>query len=622
MKYNLKELLSLFSKGQLNKAKDACLKILKEEPSNFDILHLLGMINFKKNNYEECIKIFDKAIKIKPNYAQIFYNRGNVFLELKKYDDALKNYDEAIKIKPDYAEVYFNRGNTFKELNRLKEAIDSYNQAIKIMPNYIEAYNNLGNLFNEAKRTEEAIKCYKKIIKINSKFDFLLGTLIHTKTILADWEFITNDLKELKYQIINNHKSSPPFPVLSFYKSPELQKIVSEIWIKEKFSIKKYLKPIVKKKPNKKIRIGYYSADFYDHVMSYLLINLFELHDKSKFEIIGFSFGPEKKDEMRDSISATFNEFHDVRLKSDAEIVTLSRDLNIDIAIDLMGLTKYNRFGIFVERCAPIQINFLGYSSTIGSNCIDYIIGDETLIPKKFRNKYSEKVVYLPDSFMINDSTKKISDKNFTREELGLPKDGFVFCCFNNHYKITPDIFDIWMRILENIKDSVLWLSKGNQISQINLKKEADKRNISPDRIVFSERLSSLSDHLSRHKVADLFLDTLPYNAHSTCSDALWSGLPVLTCAGDSFAARVAASMLNAINLPELITNSKKEYEEKAINFANNPQYIKKIKKKLAENRLKAPLFNTDLYAKNIENIFHKIHLRHLNKLQPEHIEI
>ena len=621
MKYNLKELLSLFSKGQLNKAKDACLKILKEEPSNFDILHLLGMINFKKNNYEECIKIFDKAIKIKPNYAQIFYNRGNVFLELKKYDDALKNYDEAIKIKPDYAEVYFNRGNTFKELNRLKEAIDSYNQAIKIMPNYIEAYNNLGNLFNEAKRTEEAIKCYKKIIKINSKFDFLLGTLIHTKTILADWEFITNDLKELKYQIINNHKSSPPFPVLSFYKSPELQKIVSEIWIKEKFSIKKYLKPIVKKKSNKKIRIGYYSADFYDHVMSYLLINLFELHDKSKFEIIGFSLGPEKKDEMRDSISATFNEFHDVRLKSDAEIVTLSRDLNIDIAIDLMCFTQHNRFKIFLERCAPIQINFLGYPGTSGSDCMDYILADKTLIPKKFEKYYSEKIIFMPDTYKLDHPHRKVSDKNFTREELGLPKDGFVFCCFNQNYKITPDIFDIWMKILKHTKNSVLWLFENSKISSINLKKEAKTRNIDPSRIIFASRITQI-EHIGRYKLADLFIDTLPYNAHTTACDGLWVGLPFLTLAGDSFASRVGASMLNAIDLPELITYTEKEYEKKAIELANNPNMLKKIREKLEKNKLSKPLFNAKLFTKNIESAYTKIYQNYIKKLPVKNIEI
>ena len=311
----------------------------------------------------------------------------------------------------------------------------------------------------------------------------------------------------------------------------------------------------------------------------------------------GFYFGPDKKDEMFKRSLKAFHHFYDVNSKTDKEIAQLSRDLNIDIAIDLMGFTEKNRFGIFVEKCAPIQVNYLGYPGTSGSECINYIIADKTLIPKENQKDYSEKIVYLPDTYQANDPTKKISDKIFTKEELSLPKKSFVFCCFNKNQKITPNVFDSWMRILKKVNNSVLWLLDENEIFSNALKKEAEKRNVSSERIIFAKRLI-LQEHLARHKVANLFLDTFPYGAHTTCSDALWAGLPVLTRIGQSFASRVSASLLNAIDLPELIANTEKEYENLAIELAINPNKLKKIKDKLKKNRLTKPLFDVKLYTK------------------------
>ena len=690
MEFNLKNALTLFHEGQINKAKDICLKILKKEPNNIDILNLLGAVAFQNKNYSEAVHTFNKIIQINPKNFQAFYNQGNAHHGLKKFEEALKNYNQAIKIKPDYKQAYNNRGIVLKELKRVKEALENYNQAIKIEPNnadlynnrgtvylelkqfdkaiedynfalkinknYPEVYFNLGNAFNEFGKSEEAIKsysqaikinknyseayfnlgnvlknlkkieeaiiCYKKVNEINPDFDFLLGTLIHMKCISCDWEFFNQHLKKLNTKINDNQKSTPPFFILPLYETIKIQKKVAEIFIREKFLNKNKLEPIKKIKKNRKIKIGYFSADFKNHPVSFQLINLLDLHDGSKFEVYGFSFGLEKDDKMKKRISKVFDKFYDVKFKTDFDIAKLSRDFNIDIAVDLTGFTSNNRFGIFTERCAPIQVNFLGYPATTGSNCIDYIIGDKVIIPKENQKDYSEKIVYLPNSFLVNDSTKKISKKKFSREEFGLPKNGFVFCCFNKYYKITPSIFDIWMRLLKKIEGSVLWLTEDNFEGAKNLQKEANQRGVDSNRLIFAKHMPSLADHLARHKCADLFIDTFPFNAITTANDALWAGLPVLTRAGESFSSRVAASLLSSIGLSELITKTEKEYEALAIDLATNPERLKQIKKRLEKNKFVKPLFDTKLFTKNIESAYTMMYEKYLKNLPLENIEI
>ena len=299
----------------------------------------------------------------------------------------------------------------------------------------------------------------------------------------------------------------------------------------------------------------------------------------------------------------------------------MSRDLGIDIAIDLKGFTQDNRMGIFAERCARVQINYLGYPGTLAAPYFDYIVADKTLIPHESQQYYTEKIIYLPHSYQVNDSKRKISNRVFTRQQLGLPKSGFVFCCFNNNYKILPETFDVWMRLLKTVNGSVLWLFEDNPTAAKNLRKEATNRGVDPARLVFAPRME-LEDHLARHRVADLFIDTLPCNAHTTASDALWAGLPVLTQMGQSFAARVAASLLNAMDLPELITKTQGEYEARAIELANNPLRLTEIKKKLERNRETSPLFNGQLFARHIEAAYTEIHRRHLSGKKPDHINV
>jgi predicted O-linked N-acetylglucosamine transferase (SPINDLY family) len=381
------------------------------------------------------------------------------------------------------------------------------------------------------------------------------------------------------------------------------------------------LGPILKSKRREKIRIGYYSEDFREHPVTYLITELFELHNKDQFELFGFYLGPPDSSKMHKRVLSAFNQFIDVRLKSDKDIALMSREIGIDIAVDLGGFTGLHRPGIFSYRAAPIQVNYLGYPGTMGAKYIDYIIADLTLIPIESEQYYSEKIVYLPNTYQPNDRNRLVAEKVFTKDELDLPKDSFVFCCFNNSFKITPDTFDGWMRILKAVKNSVLWLLEDNPITKLNLRKEAQVRGIDSSRLIFAKRMFP-SENLARHQAADLFLDTLPYNAHTTASDALWVGLPILTCMGKSFASRVAASLLNAIELPELITTTQEQYEAKAIELATNPEKLKAIKYKLERNRFTTALFDTPRFTKHIEAAYKQMYERYQTDLQPNNIYI
>ena len=621
MELEFKKAVDLYENDKLNDAKKICSKIYKKNPNHFDNLRLLNFIHFKNKDFSTALDFINKAIKINPNFAEAYNEQGNALNELKKLEEAIKSYNNAININPKYADAYYNKGLVFHELKKLESAVQNYDKAIKINPKHIMSHNNKGFALQQLKKVDASLKSYDEAYKINPNFNFLFGKLIHTKNKLCKWETFDEDMNSLKEKLNKNKVASLPFSILSLYDSPLLQRKTSEMYIKETFPKKNISKPITKSLANKKIRLGYYSADFYNHAMSYLLAKLFELHDKSKFEIIAFSFSPERDDEMSKRISNAFDQFIKVNFKTDKEISELSRELKIDIAIDLMCFTTNSRTGIFSEKCAPIQINYLGYPGTSGANFIDYIIADKNLIPKKNQKYYSENIIYLPNTYQVRDSTQKISNKIFTKDELGLPKNSFVFCCFNQNYKITPSVFDIWMRLIRKVEKSVLWLIKDNDVAVYNLKKEAEKRGVKSDRIIFAKHMP-VSEHLARHKIADLFVDTFPYTAHTTCSDALWSGLPVITRTGQSFASRVAGSLLNAVNLKELITKTEKEYEDLILKLAKNPKQLKEIKNKLKKNRLKEPLFNSKLYTKKIESAYKKIYERYNLDLPLKNIEI
>ena len=580
-----------------------------------------GIALAELKRFDEALASFSDALALKPDYIDALNNRGNVLREFRRFNEALASFDQALTRKPDYSDAFNNRGIALAELKQFDAAVASFNRAIALKLDYAEAYHNRGNALRDLQQHETALQSYDRAIALKPDFAFLYGMRLHTKMHLCDWRDVDAEFTQLAARIERSQKTSPPFPVLAVTGSLPLQRKAAEIWVQEKCLLSYALPKLPKYPKHDKIRVGYYSADYHNHATAYLMAELFERHDRAKFELIAFSYGPDSKDEMRQRLVAAFDQFIDVRAQSDKEVAQLARKLGVDIAVDLKGFTTDGRAGIFAERTAPIQVNYLGYPGTMGAEYIDYLIADKTLIPEESQPHYSEKIVYLPNSYQVNDAKRRISDKAFTRAELGLPSSGFVFCCFNNNYKITPGTFDGWMRILKRVEGSVLWLLEDSATAADNLRKEAVQRAVGAERLVFAKRMP-LPEHLARHRVADLFLDTLPCNAHTTASDALWAGLPVLTCMGEAFASRVAASLLNAIDLPELITHTQEEYEALAVELATNPQRLAQIKQKLAQNRLTTPLFDTPLFTKHIEAAYTAMYERYHTDLQSDHIYI
>lgn len=570
---------------------------------------------------DEALASYEQALKFEPGYAVVCFNRGNVLEELMRWDEALASYESAVKLEPDFADAYNNRGLALKKLARLDEALVSYEQAIRLRPGFADAHVNLGNALQQLKRMEEALASYEQAMKLKPDIDFLRGNLLHTKMQICDWSNAEDQVMDVADRIQREEKATAPFAFLARSSSLPLQRKAAEIWVRSKYPLNLAPGSIRKRARHGKIRIGYFSADFRNHPVSLLTAELFETHDRTRFEVSAFSTGPDTKDEIRSRLIGAFDRFIDVRNHPDRSVAEQARNLEIDIAIDLGGHTQDSRTGIFAMRAAPLQVNFLGYAGTMGAAYMDYLFADHTIIPESHRRHYSEKIAYLP-SYQPNDSRRAISAKVFHRQEFGLPQTGFVFCCFNNHYKITPGVFDVWMRILKQVAGSVLWLTGGHDIAAGNLRKETSLRGIAAERLIFAKPMPLLEEHLARHRLADLFLDTLPFNAHTTASDALWAGLPLLTCTAEAFASRIAASLLHAVDLPELVTSTQAEYEALAIALATDPGRLRQIREKLERNRLTTPLFDAKSFTRHIEDAYVQMYERYQADLTPDHIYV
>ena len=650
--YNLG--LTLQELNQLDDAVKSYLKALTIKSDYAEAYNNLGVTLKDLDQLEEAVKCYEKALIIKPDYPEAHNNLGNALKNLGRLSKAVecfermltidpdnaeghnnlgntlyvlgqpnaagKSYMKALAIEPDYAEAHNNLGITLNELGRFEDAEASYHKALAIAPHFPEAHSNLGDLLTDLKRLDEALVSYETAFNLKPDIIFLLGKLLHTKMHLCLWDDLSSMLDELQDKIHNNEKVIPPFPMLGLIDDPELQRKVTEIFVNKHHPKNHDLPRIALYPKHKKIRIGYFSADFKEHPVAALTAELYEIHDRSHFEIHAFSYGPETNDKMHLRIKAGVDHFHDVRTMSYEDVAMLARSLEIDIAVDLGGSTTNSRTGIFARSAAPIQASYIGYIGTLGANYYDYLVADQTMIPEEQQQHYSEKIVYLP-SFQVNDSTQSPPSTTLTRQDVGLPETGFVFCCFNNNFKITPTTFDSWGRILEKVKDSVLLIYVDNESAQINLTKEITLRGIDPSRLIFGKRLSK-PEYLARYRVADLFLDTHPYNAGTTASDALRMGLPVLTYLGSSAVSRHAASILNALNLPELITTTLEEYESLAIELATDPEKLKIIKDKLVGNLSTAPLYDTSLFARNLESAYSMMYDRYQRGLDPDHIYV
>ena len=629
----LRQAFLLHQQGRLEEADALYRDVLARDPGNAEALHLFGVLRAQRQEFPAAVDLISRSVALNPNNATAHYNLGNVLRDLSRLDEAVASYDRALALEPSKVEAWANRAGTLLDLNepekaltscncglaidpahaaalinranalrnlhRHDEALAAYDRVLMYYPDSADALNGRGSILQDQGRQQEAFVAYDKAFSLDTTIPYLEGWRLHAKMHICDWSNFDRDIARVLANVDEGRLAVTPYVLLAVDSSPARQLAAARVFAKDKFPPKA---PLWRgeRYHHEKIRVAYVSGEFREQATSYLTADLFETHDKGRFEIHGIATGHNDKSPMRKRIEAAFDVFLDAATLSDSALSGLIREREIDILVNLNGYFGVERTNVFACRPAPIQVNYLGYPGTMGSPYMDYIVADETIIPAGEENHYSERVIRLPGCYQPNDRRRSIGARSFTRAECGLPEGGFVFCCFNNNFKITPDMFDIWCRLLSGNKGSVLWLLEVNDAVRRNLINEAGRRGIRPDRIVFAPVLP-LDQHLSRVRLADLFLDTVPHNAHTTASDALWCGVPVLTCLGSTFAGRVAASLLNAVGLAELITISREHYETLAHKIATDATRHAALKARLAENRTKAPLFDTTRYARSLE---------------------
>lgn len=559
-------------------------------------------------------------IKRYPDAFVIWNILGAAYKGLGKIKEAADVFEKVTQLSPNYADGYGNLGVTLRQQGKLEEAIVAHKKALALNPEFAESYNNMGVILIEQGKLEEAIEAFKKAVTLKPDYAGAHAQMIHQKQHICDWSNRTQDLASAGRLGIKT-TAVPPFSMLSLEDNPERQLLRSQKYAAETFKQDSLSIPAAPLKKPEKLRIGYFSADFREHPVTRLMAKVFKVHDRSRFDVFGYSVAGLEFDTMQTWLLESFDKFKDVQSFSNQAIKEIAQSDKIDIAIDLTGYTKDGRSGLFAYRLAPIQINFLGYPGSMGAKFMDYIVADSFLIPERYQTYYSEKIIYMPHTYQPQDDGLLIDRFVPSRFELGLPKDGFVFCAFNRSYKIDPQVFEIWMRLLKKKPNSVLWLVMSNKPSKMNLIKHAQKQGVNAERLIFSENVE-YEKYLAQFRQADLFLDTFNYNAGATASNALWAGLPVLTKSGKSYTARMAGSLLNAIGLSELITKTDEEYESLALYLAQNREKLNEIRNKLSRNIKTNPLFDTGRYTRNLELGFDMAYDRYLQGKGPEHIAV
>lgn len=577
------------------------------DKSSYRAFYNLGSLHQIISDFDTAVLYYNKAINICERSIEAHLNLGVSQAKLGRISEAIATFNKCLAIDPKSSSTYTNLGFALKEQGDYHKSIDAFDAAISLDPTQSDAYSGYGYSLIAQKLYKQAIPYLETAYKLNPAQDFLLGKIIHAKLHICDWVDFDYFKEKLVDGIKNNERVSTPFIAVTMFDDSLVHQNASKIFAESlKFPIcnVNFCKPNLN--TTKRIKIGYFSADFYNHATSYLIAELFQNHDREKFDIVALSFTKAAPDEMTKRIIGSVTNFFDVAEKEDSYISHFSREIGIDIAVDLKGYTDASRPRIFLNRCAPTQINYLGYPGTLSSSVYDYIIVDEIVAPKDQQIFYSETFAYMPNCYQPNDRFRKISNNVPTRAKYGLPENSFVFCSFNNNYKIHPHMFDIWSYILKSVTNSCLWIYIDNDDANQNIVIEAERRGIDQSRIIFATKVP-LSDHLARHQCADLMLDTYPCCGHTTTSDSLWAGLPVLTRIGNSFPARVSASLLKSMDIDQLITNSEEEYVKMAIFFGQNPDKLMQIRRSLEINKTKAKLFNNKQYATDLENLYKKM---------------
>jgi len=581
-------------------------------PQNARAYHRRGEALFDLGLFDAARGDFAAAIALRPDFADAHNAHGNALFALERHAQALASFDAAIALRADFADAHNNRGNALHQLGRLDEALASVETAVRLHPDYPGLHFNRGQLLDDLRRHVDAVASYETTIAMRPEFPGVYGNRLLAKAQVCDWRGHDEDLADLEARIGRGEPAASPFAVLALSGSPDLQRQSAANFARGVGGADPaYGTPPARAE---KIRVGYFSCDFDDHPLAALSCELFETHDRNRFEVLAVSFGPPSQSPMRRRLERAFDRFIDVRGQSAREIAALARSIPLDIAVDLAGYTKHSRPSIFALRAAPIQVSYLGFLGTMGAPFMDYLLADAMLVPASLRAFFTEAVAYLP-SYQANDRQRPITDPAPSRSSLGLPADAFVYCCCNANYKISPSTFAVWMRILQRVPGSVLYLVEDSQTASDHLRREARQRGIGAERLVFGPRIAA-SDYRARYRAADLFLDTLPYNGGATVSDALWAGLPVLSCAGQTFAGRIAASLLVAVGLPELVTTTLADYEELAVALAQDPARLAGVRGRLARPPAAARLFDTPRHTASLEAAFESM-IRCLDRGEP-----
>lgn len=617
---------------------------LEVDPRQVNALYNRGLVLEALDRFDEAARSYDRALALGADSPEIFNNRGNALARLKRFDEAVASYDRALALKPDYPGAILNRAHALTEAGRFDEALEgygraitldprnpillnnrgnvlfsvarrndaleSYDRALALKPDYPEALFNRGDALSELGRYEEALDSYTRAVSLNrdlaQALPYAEGIIACTRLRLCDWAAYEETARRIAAKALAGDRVLVPFGSYMLQDSALLQQHCARNFVRDHHPASPHPVWRGERYAHDRIRVAYVSFDFREHLLAHQFAGVVEHHDRSRFETTALSLYPKAPGAIQGRLRNAFERFVDVSDRSDIDAARLVRELEIDVLVDLMGHTRGARMGLFALRPAPIQVSFNG-AGTTGADYIDYIIGDRIVVPPEHHPYFTEKVMYLPDTVQPNDSTRPVAGRAPTRREAGLPEEGFVFCSFNTSYKFRPAVFDVWMRLLRTFEGSVLWLASGNSTVIGNLRREAQARGVHPERLIFAPRIERVEDHLARQKLADLFLDTLPYNAQTTASDALWAGLPVLTCLGGAWSGRVAASVLTAVGLPELITHSLEEYEALAIALVREPERLQRIRDTLARNRVTHPLFDTARYTRHLEAAFEQM---------------
>ncbi|HYF89084.1 tetratricopeptide repeat protein [Azospirillum sp.] len=623
--------------GRLGEAEAQYRHAIRQRPDNPEARSNLGLVLVALGRLEEAETLFRDAVRQRPDYPEALYNLANLLTQRGRFTEAaesyrqalaqravfpealnnlgnlLKNqgalaeaeacYLQAVQQRPGFADAYNNLGIALERQGKYAEAVAAFTQALNANPDYADAYCGLGYVHQAAGRPEDALACFAQAVRRKPLFGEALSGLIFQQQRLCHWPGLPENERRMREIVRAGTGRASPFAFLTQDSTAEEQLACARLWAAPMTLPPAERLPERQPRDGGRIRIGYLSADFHDHATAYLMAELFERHDRARFEIRGYSYGPDSQGPMRRRLVAAFDHFADVRALSNLEAARLIHRDEVDILVDLKGYTKDARSEILAYRPAPVQVNFLGFPGTMGAEFVDYLIADPFIAPMDRQAHYSERLVHLPEVYQPNDTKRAIAGHTPDRAACGLPDEGFVFCSFNGLYKITPTVFAVWMRLLSAVPGSVLWLLDSNSTARENLRREAAAAGIDPARLVFSPAMP-LAEHLARHRHADLFIDTLPVNAHTTASDALWAGLPVLTCAGETFVSRVAGSLVRAAGLPELVVSSLEEYEATALRLARNPSDLAALRERLARNRLSSPLFDIARFTAHLEDAF------------------